>query len=232
MLSARHQPRPLPSGDSLPVFPLTGSLLLPGNFLPLNVYERRYRNLIEDIEPHDRCLGMVQPFEPRQDNIGVNDEDELVMPRLYDIGCVGRLDRCERQADGRYLVVLRGLCRFRIQRELDPKRGYRLVEADLESYVEDLDEGRKHLSPARMLAALERFSKEHDLDFDFDMLRSLPGVSLVNGLAAALPFTPAEKQALLEASDAGEREELLLALLDMGFDELSVARYATPPNVH
>lgn len=231
MSGACDIPSLLPSGERLPVFPLTGSLLLPGNFLPLNIYERRYRNLIEDIESHDRCLGMVQPFEPRQDNFAV-EEDELVKPRLYEIGCVGRLDRCERQSDGRFLVVLRGLCRFRIERELDPKRGYRLVKADVESFVEDLEEGRKHLSPARLLAALERFSEEYDLDFDFDMLRALPGVSLVNGLATALPFSPAEKQALLEAGDAGEREELLLTLIDMGFDERSVARYATPPSVH
>lgn len=227
-----NNPSVLPSGERLPVFPLTGSLLLPGNFLPLNVYERRYRNLIEDIEHYDRCLGMVQPFEPRQDNWAVPEEDEPVKPRLYDIGCVGRLDRCERQTDGRFLVVLRGLCRFRIQRELDPERGYRLVEADLGSFVEDLEEVHRHLSPARLLAALERFSEEHDLEFDFDMLRALPGVSLVNGLATALPFSPAEKQALLEASDASEREQLLLTLLDMGFDARSVARYATPPSVH
>ncbi|HKI86543.1 MAG TPA: LON peptidase substrate-binding domain-containing protein, partial [Thermoanaerobaculia bacterium] len=207
-------------------------LLLPGNFLPLNIYERRYRNLIEDIDRDQGCLGMVQPFEPRQDNLAVCEEDEAVTPRLYDIGCVGRLDRCERQADGRYLVVLRGLCRFRIERELESRRGYRRVEADLESFAEDLEESRRHLSPARLLAALERFSDEYDLDFDFDMLRALPGVSLVNGLATALPFSPAEKQALLEAADAGEREQLLLTLLDMGFDELSVARFATPPSVH
>ena len=215
----------------LPVFPLTGSLLLPGNLLPLNIFEPRYRNMVADAVAGDKYIGMIQPFVPQQDN-WVAAAQAPENPDLYPIGCAGRIERCEPQPDGRYLIVLRGIARFRIVRELPLRRGYRQVEADCSEFPADPAELAVLLDPSRMLRALRGFSDQHGLEFDFDLLGSLPGVSLINGLAAALPFRPAEKQALLEAPGPMEREELLLTLMGMGIEPLSADEYYSPPTVN
>ena len=215
----------------LPVFPLTGSLLLPGNLLPLNIFEPRYRNMVADAMAGDKHIGMIQPVVPRQDN-WVDAAQAPDSPDLYPIGCAGRIERCEPQSDGRYLIVLRGVARFRIVRELPLRRGYRQVEADYSEFPADPVELTILLDPSRMLRALRSFSDQHGLEFDFDLLGSLPGVSLINGLAAALPFRPAEKQALLEAAGPMEREELLLTLMGMGIEPLSTDEYYSPPTVN
>lgn len=215
----------------LPIFPLTGSLLLPGNLLPLNVFEPRYRNMVADAMEGERYIGMIQPFVPHPDN-WVDAAQVEENPDLYPIGCAGRIERCEPQSDGRYLIVLRGVNRFRIARELPLKRGYRQVEADYSTFTADAAEPGILLDPSRMLRALRSFSEVQGLEFDFDLLGSLPGVSLLNGLAAALPFRPAEKQALLEARGPMEREELLLTLMGMGIEPLSADEYYSPPMVN
>jgi uncharacterized protein len=212
----------------IPVFPLTGSLLLPGNLLPLNVFEPRYRNMVADAMEEDRHIGMVQPVVPRQDN-WVDAAQQCDDPEIYGIGCLGRIDQCEPQTDGRYLILLRGICRFRIREELPLHRGYRRVIAEYDEFKEDLDELNVVLNPARLMRALREFGQRHELEFDFDLLASVPGVSLLNGLSVALPFRPAEKQALLEAADPAVREELLLTLMGMGIETLSTDEYYSPP---
>ena len=115
--------------QTLSVFPLTGTLMLPGTFLPLNIFEERYLNMVRDALEGDRRIGMIQPWIPGLDNWGVPPLD-LEAPELYPVGCCGRIHQHELQADGRYLIVLEGAIRFRILRELEPVRGYRRVEAD------------------------------------------------------------------------------------------------------
>ncbi len=217
----------------LPVFPLTGTLLLPGNFLPLNIFEPRYRAMVEDALEGAPYIGMIQPLVPRPDNQAPMDlAFEQERPELYRVGCAGRIGRSEPQDDGRYLILLRGVSRFRVVREEpDLLRGYRRVVADYSEFGADPDELQAALDPSRVMATLPGFSATHGLTFDLDLLASLPGVSLVNGLAAALPFLPAEKQALLEAAGPADREELLLALMGMGFEPISTDPYA-PPTLH
>jgi len=216
--------------EIIPVFPLTGSLLLPGNLLPLNVFETRYRNMVGDALEGGRHIGMIQPLVPRQDNYNwVEAAQQPDDPELYTVGCLGRIDEHELQDDGRYLVLLRGVCRFRIKRELPLYRGYRQVEADYSEFQRDLDELHVFLNPSRMMRALRAFGEKHDLEFDYDLLSSVPGISLLNGLSVALPFRPAEKQALLEAADPAVREELLLTLMGMGIEPLSTDEYYSPP---
>ena len=212
----------------IPVFPLTGSLLLPGNLLPLNIFEPRYRNMVADALEGDHYIGMIQPFTPRQDN-WVEAAQQPDAPVIYPIGCLGRIEECEPQDDGRYLLVLRGVSRFRVRRELELKRGYRRVAADYSEFGRDLDELNVFLNPTRMMHALRAFGDKHDLEFDYDLLSSVPGISLLNGLSVALPFQPAEKQALLEAADPAVREDLLLTLMGMGIEPLSTDEYYTPP---
>ncbi|MES1243025.1 MAG: LON peptidase substrate-binding domain-containing protein [Acidobacteriota bacterium] len=228
-MAITQEPQEIPT--LIPVFPLTGSLLLPGNLLPLNIFEPRYRNMVEDALAGGQHIGMIQPLVPRQDN-WVAEAESASHPDLYPIGCVGKIERSEKQLDGRYLIVLRGISRFRIVRELPMWRGYRQVEADYTDFPGDESEPSSLLNPARLLHALRTFSEKHGLEFDFDLLGSLPGVILLNGLAAALPFRPAEKQALLEAPGTLEREELLLTLMGMGLDTLSTDEYYSPPTVH
>lgn len=226
-------PRPLdtPLPAVLPVFPLTGSLLLPGNWLPLNVFEPRYRNMVEDAERAEPWIGMIQPFTPRQDNWPALDEpaDD---PELYTVGCAGRIERCEPQADGRYHVLLKGFSRFRVHEELAPARGYRRVRAGYAEFAADLAEPGVELDPGPLLAAVRVFGQAQGLSFDLDVLVALPGVALLNGLAAALPFQPAEKQALLEAAGPRERQQTLLALMGMGLEPPADGRAYVPPVVH
>jgi len=221
--------------DVLPVFPLTGSLLLPGTWLPLNVFEPRYRNLVEDAvvdERGERWIGMIQPRVPMQDNWPALEEPPA-NPELYTVGCAGRVERCEPQADGRYLILLKGRCRFRVHAELAPRRGYRRVAADYSEFAAgDPGEPEVAIDPAPLLRAVRAFGQEQGLSFDLDVLASLPGVALLNGLAVALPFPPAEKQALLEAAGPRERLLLLLALMGMGLEPLARDEYYAPPKVH
>jgi uncharacterized protein len=219
--------------QTLPVFPLTGSLLLPGNFLPLNIFEPRYRNMVADAVAGEPYIGMIQPVVPRQDNRPSMDlAFEVERPELYLVGCAGHIDRCEPQDDGRYLLLLRGISRFRIREELPLHRGYRRVVADYSEFLADPGETAVSLDPSRVMNTLPAFSAAHGFAFDLDLLGSLPGVSLVNGLAVALPFLPAEKQALLEAAGPAEREELLLTLLGMGLDPRAIEGEYVPPTLH
>jgi uncharacterized protein len=215
----------------LPLFPLTGSLLLPGNFLPLNIIEPRYRNLVSDAFEVGQHVGMIQPFVPRQDNWPALDLPPE-NPDLYEVGCAGRIEHCEPQSDGRYLLLLKGVSRFRVSEELPLHRGYRRANVDYSEFTADLKEAEHPLSPGRLLAALKGFGAAHQLELDYDLLGALPGVALVNGLAVALPFPPAEKQALLEAADPAVREELLLALMGMGLEPASPEEYYSPPTLN
>jgi Lon protease-like protein len=219
-----------PAPTTIPIFPLTGSLLLPGNLLPLNIFEERYRNLVADAMEEGKHIGMIQPIIPAEDNWPAL-EPPSENPDVYRIGCVGRIDRCEPQPDGRYLILLRGISRFRVRRELPLVRGYRRVVADYTDFPADPLEPATALDPSPMLRALRTFADRHSLEFDFELLSSLPGVSLLNGLCAALPFPPAEKQALLESPGPMEREKLLLAFMGMELDTTSTDYY-TPPTVH
>jgi Lon protease-like protein len=174
---------------------------------------------------------MIQPRVPRQDNWPALDEPPA-NPELYTVGCAGRIVRCEHQQDGRYLILLRGVSRFRVRRELALRRGYRRVAADYTEFAADLGEPEAELDPAPLLRAVRAFGQAQGLSFDLDVLAALPGVALLNGLAVALPFPPAEKQLLLEADGPHRREQLLLTLMGMGVEPLGAGDYYAPPIVH
>ncbi len=211
----------------LPVFPLTGSLLLPGNFMPLNIFEPRYRNMVEDVLADGGHIGMIQPLRPGLDQVGMGEDGA----DLYSVGCAGRLERAERQDDGRFLILLRGVMRFRVERELELRRGYRQVRASYDPFAEDVAAALDAGDPAPLLAAVERFGARRDFEFDMDLLASLAGPRLVNALAAALPFAAAEQQALLEAN-ADERQRLLLELMRMEETPPAAAPRFVPPTVN
>lgn len=201
----------------IPVFPLTGVVLLPGNWLPLNVFEPRYRAMVEDVMEGERHIGMIQPAEPHADGAPDPEAPPATDPDLFPVGCAGRIERCERQADGRFVILLRGVSRFRVCRELPGQRGYRRVEAGYDEFAADRSETEVVLDPTPVLDAVRRFGQAQRVEIDLEKLAGLPGRALVNGLAVAMPFSAVEKQALLEAPDPEARREMLLSLLEMGF---------------
>lgn len=214
--------------EVLPVFPLTGVLLLPGMWLPLNVFEPRYRAMVRDALEGPRHIGMVQPVVPRQDNAPPPDAPPE-NPELYPVGCAGIIDQWEKEPDGRYTLSLKGVCRFRIREELAPHdEGYRRVVPEFAPFAADMGEHAAEVDAGRLLYALEQFGRTHRMPFDLARLQSVSGIALLNGLAMSLPFRPAEKQALLEAPDVAEREELLLTLMGMGVRRGNEVRQVPP----
>lgn len=214
----------------LPIFPLTGTVLLPGCFLPLNIFEPRYLNMVADALDGGGLIGMVQPVVPAADNWGPV-PDQLMEPEVYAVGGAGQIKQHEPQPDGRSLILLEGRTRFSIVDELEPRNGYRRARVDPSLFPEDHSQP-PDLEVSRLLRAAERLRDEHGLDLDLDLLAGLPATSLLNGLCSALPVAPAEKQALLEAPTAAERLELLLDVLGMTFEVSSSESRHEPPLVN
>jgi Lon protease-like protein len=215
----------------LPVFPLTGCILLPGNWLPLHIFEPRYRALVSDALASDRIMGMIQPVVPAPDNAGpVEGEEED--PTLHAIGCAGVIVHALPEPDGRYHILLKGESRFRVLGEKEKLRVYRRLEVCYQTFEGDPCEPGQDLDPSRILKALQVLKDSHSLSLDPDDFRNLGGVAILNGLSAALPFAPGEKQALLEANGIQQRERLLLGLMTLGFQQGTGTRIVPPSTVH
>lgn len=186
----------------IPVFPLAGAVLLPGGYLPLNIFEPRYVAMIEDALAGDKIIGMIQP---RRENMSCGS------PHLQSVGCAGEIAEYEIQQDGRYLVVLSGLSRFKVQDELPPLRGYRRVAA---TWLQEPDGGAS-INRQRLIPALKHYLQERGIDCDWSAASCCPDDKLITTLAMICPFTSAEQQALLEANSLAERSELLTSLLEI-----------------
>jgi len=191
----------------VPVFPLDGALLLPRGGLPLNIFEPRYLNMIDDAMAGDRLIGMVQT---RQGG-------DRARPALAPVGCVGRITSYSETSDGRYLITLTGVCRFLVGEELATATPYRQVSADFHSFEEDLRPapGEGRFNRRRLLRALKAYLTRRSLDVNWATAEAAPAEALINSLAMALPFGPPEKQALLEADSLQQREHALVALLEI-----------------
>ncbi len=203
--------------ETLPIFPLSGVLLLPGGKLPLNIFEPRYLAMISDALAGHRMIGMVQPVQPGGfAGDGLPSEDGR--PKVHRVGCAGRITNFNETEDGRLMLVLSGVCRFDIVRELDPAQGgYRRVSSVFSPYRADLDHADDvvELDRDRLMAALAAFFRGRQLSTDWDAVNKAADANLVTSLSMVLPFGPAEKQALLEASDSTARAKLLIAFLEM-----------------
>jgi thioredoxin len=203
------------TGQRISVFPLAGALLFPGSHLPLHIFEPRYRALVSDALARDRMIGMIQPCE------------EGARPKLYDVGCLGRITECEALEDGRFNIILAGLARFRIVRELDVTTPFRQVEAEVED--EGQDGGIEPLAPA-MRAALElearRFAEHLGYIIDWSAVSRLDDMTFVNSVAQVAPFDVAAKQALLETRSLIARAELAMQLMQF-FGHAQTDRPAT-----
>jgi len=193
--------------QTLPVFPLTGVLLLPRSALPLNIFEPRYLELVDDAMSGGRLIGMIQPTES---------EDVVLRPKLSQIGCAGRIISYRETEDNRYLITLEGVCRFRVREEVSALSAYRQVACDFADFASDLAQSEDGDFPReRLLQALKDYLSRREMKADWKSVMSAPAESLVNALAMMCPFEPAEKQALLEAPSWIERVTTLVALLEI-----------------
>ena len=190
----------------LPIFPLTGVLLLPHGKLPLNMFEPRYLNMVTASLSGHRMIGMVQPTGP-------NEGDQ---PEIYTTGCAGRITSFNESEDGCYLITLSGLARFDIREELSLRNGYRVAVPDWGPYREDLaEETVEGIDRDRMLKALKGFFAVNKVDANWDAIKDTTTGRLVNALAMMCPFQPSEKQALLAAPSLADRANVMVALLEM-----------------
>ena len=209
--SAQYRMDTLPR--QIPIFPLAGALLLPRAQLPLNIFEPRYLTMINDALAGCRMIGMTQPVES-------DSQSQDVAQAVYEIGCAGRITSFAEVEDGRMLIMLTGISRFSIIKELAVKTPYRQVEADYSTFDDDLKlgHGEEHVNRKQVLNTFRAYLRAHDLETDWKEIRAASNELLVNSLSMIAPFAAAEKQALLEAPNLNARAELLVALTEMNLN--------------
>ncbi len=203
--------------EVIPVFPLPGALLLPRGQMPLNIFEPRYLAMVDDsLRDGHRLIGMIQP-----DPTHPGPEDK---PTLFKVGCVGRITQIAETGDGRYLLQLTGVARFRVEEELKVATAYRQCRVGYATFADDFvaRKGEEAVDRKALLEALSAFLKANNLKTDWDGIESAPNEALVNALAMMSPYGSAEKQALLEAPNLKARAEMLVAVT-----EIELAKKAT-----
>jgi hypothetical protein len=192
----------------IPVFPLARVLLLPRGELPLNVFEPRYVAMIDAALAAERIIGMIQPQQAG--------EEGEISSHLFPTGCIGKITRFSETGDGRYLVTLTGICRFRVTEELSVTTLYRQCQVRYDEFRSDLQSGLGESEVDRdgMIRMLREFAEYSKLEVDWASIDAAPTEALVNALAMMSPFGPGEKQALLEAASLKTRAEMLIALAE------------------
>jgi len=191
----------------LPLFPLSGVLLLPRGELPLNIFEPRYLNMTVDALAGSRMIGMIQPTEH---------ENARPNPPVYKTGCAGRIVAFQETEDGRFLLTLKGICRFDVTEELSSTRGYRPAVADWSRFRDDLTpDGAARIDRDRLLRSLKNYFRLHEISADWNAIDCSGDERLVTCLSMICPFEASEKQALLEAPTLAKRSEVLTTLVEM-----------------
>ncbi len=194
--------------ETIPVFPLSGALLLPEGHLPLNIFEPRYLAMFDAAIASHRLIGMVQPALQAL-------EAGTVGGALSPIGCIGRITSFSETGDGRYVVSLTGVCRFRLLEEIEEKTPYRVFKQA--PFIADLsgEDGEEDIDRANLLRIFRNFLESNQLEADWDSVERAGNRVLVNSLSMMSPFGPAEKQALLEAPDLKSRADALIAIMEI-----------------
>ena len=196
--------------EVIPVFPLAGALLLPRGQMPLNIFEPRYLAMVDDaFRDGRRLIGMIQP--------DVSHSSSEERPALFKGGCVGRITQLAESGDGRYILELTGVSRFKVVEEMSVLTPYRQCKVDYFPYVDDFKarKGEDAVDREALLAVLTDFLKANNLKVDWAGIEAAPNEALVNALAMMSPYGPAEKQAMLEAPDLKTRAEILIAVTEM-----------------
>ena len=193
--------------DTIPVFPLSGALLLPRARLPLHIFEPRYLQMVDDaLKTRHRLIGMIQPREV----------PAAAEKRLHAIGCAGRLTGFSETEDGRYMITLSGLSRFRVLQEVQGFAPYRRCQVDWAPFARDLGgaESDAGFRRTEFMAGLKRYFEAMELSTDWGSLKGADEELLINSLSMLCPFAPEDKQALLEAPSLTTRRETLVTLIE------------------
>ena len=187
------------------IFPLTGAVLFPKTQLPLNIFEPRYIQMIDEaLSSSERIIGMIQTNASDKDN-----------KTLKKVGCVGRISSFSETNDGRYLVTLNGLNRFEIQEELTTTTNYRQIICDYDNYNQDLHvDDTSNIDRNNLLKLIKKYLKQRNLLIDWDIIEQSPTEQLINYSGVLVPFNPEEKQLLLETNTLLERSKTLEALFE------------------
>jgi hypothetical protein len=196
--------------ELIPVFPLAGALLLPRGQMPLNIFEPRYLAMIDDaFRDGHRLIGMIQP------DVAHSQDNER--PKLFRVGCAGRITQLAETGDGRYVLELTGIARFKVVEELTVLTPYRQCKVDFFAFIDDFTarKGENAVNREALLKVLTDFLEANKLKVDWEGVESAPNEALVNALAMMSPYGPAEKQAMLEAPDLKTRAEILVAVTEM-----------------
>ena len=193
----------------LPIFPLSGAVLLPRAHLPLHIFEPRYRAMIEDALAGDGIIGMVQPRE-------VERQEPDDAPDIYGAGCLGKIVENQLNEDGRLLITLIGLCRFDVGEELPLKNGYRRIRVNYARYAGDLEAPADGaFDRARLLLGLNAYFAARGVGGDWDKSEEAADELLIAAMTMICPFAPSEKQALLECPQLNDRAQMLTTLVEM-----------------
>jgi uncharacterized protein len=204
---AYESPSELPA--VIPVFPLAGALLLPRRPLQLTIFEPRYLAMLDDALSGERLIGMIQP--------SAGEDASDVKPDLYPVGCAGRIVQYAETGDGRCLVTMTGVARFRLLGEALAMTPYRQAQVDFSDFAADFKEGAGESAVDRtgLLTALQQFAEANQFKVDWGDIKKASNEALVNGLAMMSPYGAKEKQALLEAADLKTRADILVAITQM-----------------
>jgi hypothetical protein len=191
----------------IPLFPLSGALLLPRTDLPLNIYEPRYLMMVEQAMAGDRIIGMIQPLT----------DDTSAKPRLETIGCAGRITSYSETDDGRLLITITGISRFKLKREPRVKTPFRQGVVDFKPFAADLvvGTGAPSVNREQLLEAFRQYLAANNMTTNWDEVNAVGTEVLVNTLSLLAPYPPKEKQALLEAPDLKARADVLVALTEL-----------------
>ena len=217
--------RPADMPEIVPVFPLSGALLLPGGQMPLNIFEPRYLSMVDDALCGNRLIAMVQPsFEMpgTSDTAETFDADNAAS--LCQVGCLGRITAYQETGDGRYVINLTGICRYRIRDEVAGENGYRRCRIGVFGHELTREDDEETVDRQALLDTFKRYLKANGMEADWDSIRKAGNHTLVTALCMMSPYGPAEKQALLEADDLKTRAETLIAIT-----EIALARDSDDP---
>jgi Lon protease-like protein len=209
--------------EVIALFPLPGALLLPRGQMPLNIFEPRYLEMVDDaLRSEHRLIGMIQPDAAHP--------GPETRPNLYRTGCVGRITRLAETGDGRYLIQLTGIARFRVEEELTVATPYRQCRVSYAAFLDDFipRKGEDAVNRESLLKALSGFLKANDLKADWEGIEKAPNEALVNALAMMSPYGPAEKQAMLEAPDLKTRADILVAVTQFELAKKTTTGGETP----
>ena len=192
--------------NEIAIFPLSNAIFFPNTILPLNIFEPRYKKMTEDALSNDKLIGMVQ----------TKNYNNSIKPEVFNVGCLGKIESHSKTPDGRYLINLTGLIRFKILNELETNLPYRKFRVSYEDYLEDLEKIKfsDKINVIDLIDKTRKFFKIHQLSTDWKVVERVDTYQLVNSLSMVCPFTVSEKQTLLEAKNLIERTNLINQIIN------------------